>query len=356
MEFSYKFPAIKGIQANKEYYTTMVPLKLLPKLFIFNEEDEEMPAEFKSQRSLNTSRIPTIGEYIINNPNTYVFSSLTASIDGKMKFEATSGKDIGYLNIELDARFLINDGQHRKAAIEYALKKNKSLENETISIVMFKDIDLIRSQQMFADLNRHAITPTKSIGILYDSTDKFAIATKKFVSRIDILKYYTDKEKSNLGKYSAKAFTLSNLYNATKKIFNNIDTNIDDEFLYTFWNNVCKNIKEFEMLSDKKISASELRQSYTVSQGTTIEALSLIGNYFYINDIKNSDEVLKGLKNINWHRENKEWFGRLISNNGRITKNLKAIKLTSILIKQKLNIPLNTEEQKLEKEFVKNGK
>ena len=31
MEFVYRFPVAKGIQANKEYYIAMVPLKMIPK-------------------------------------------------------------------------------------------------------------------------------------------------------------------------------------------------------------------------------------------------------------------------------------------------------------------------------------
>lgn len=34
MNFSYKFPAVKGIQAGREYYVVMVPLKFLSKLFV----------------------------------------------------------------------------------------------------------------------------------------------------------------------------------------------------------------------------------------------------------------------------------------------------------------------------------
>ena len=43
--FFYTFPAIKGIQASKEYFVIMCPLKILSKLFIFNEE--EIPAEYR---------------------------------------------------------------------------------------------------------------------------------------------------------------------------------------------------------------------------------------------------------------------------------------------------------------------
>ena len=54
--FFYTFPAIKGIQSSKEYFVIMCPLKILAKLFLFNED--EIHAEYRSQRILNKTRIP----------------------------------------------------------------------------------------------------------------------------------------------------------------------------------------------------------------------------------------------------------------------------------------------------------
>ena len=79
--------------------------------------------------------------YIIENPKDYVFSSITASIDGEIEFlpfnNDPSLKDIGQLRISLDSRFLINDGQHRRAAIEEALKISPELGNENIISCIF---------------------------------------------------------------------------------------------------------------------------------------------------------------------------------------------------------------------------
>jgi DNA sulfur modification protein DndB len=54
----YTFPAIRGIQSGREYYVTMCALRLIPKLFIFDEE--ELPAELRAQRTLNKGRIPAL--------------------------------------------------------------------------------------------------------------------------------------------------------------------------------------------------------------------------------------------------------------------------------------------------------
>lgn len=164
--YEYVFTALKGIQAGKEYFVVMCPLKLIPKIFLFSEDI--LPPELRAQRVLNKARIPEIANYIIDNSKEYVFSSITASIDSDIMFKKinSDGKhlnDVGYLHIPMDASFLINDGQHRRAAIDEALKLNPNLGDETISVVFFVDKGLKKSQQMFSDLNKHAIRPTRSI-------------------------------------------------------------------------------------------------------------------------------------------------------------------------------------------------
>ena len=342
MEFSYTFPAIKGIQAGKEYYSTMIPLNLLEKLFVFNEEIDDICPEYRAQRNLNIKRIPEIGQYILNNRDSYIFSSLTASVDGKISFESLDNKNIGYLHVSMDSKFLINDGQHRKAAIKYALERDPSLKDETISIVLFKDMNLKNSQQMFSDLNRYAITPNRSIGILYDNRDYMAILTKKIVEKVSLFNLYTEKENSSLAKYSPKVFTIANIYEANKKLIGN--NKLDEDFLIRFWNDVFSNIKEFQFVLEKKLSPFELRKNYILGFGIWLEAIGIIGNSFYGNK---DNSYLKLLNTVDWQRENNEWKHRTISQ-GRIIKNKDAVQRTVNLIKIKLGIKLSEEEKTLE--------
>ena len=37
--FEYIFPAIRGVQAGRAFYTSMCPLHLIPKIFLFDEEE-----------------------------------------------------------------------------------------------------------------------------------------------------------------------------------------------------------------------------------------------------------------------------------------------------------------------------
>ena len=128
MDFVYKFPVVRGVQARREYYIAMVPLKMIARLFP-NDEEYVLP-EYRAQRKLNEARVPIISKYITDNRDNYVFSALAASIDGQFTFKSNKeNKDTGVLEVSMDARFLINDGQHRKAAILEALKDDETLED-----------------------------------------------------------------------------------------------------------------------------------------------------------------------------------------------------------------------------------
>src|SRR6266436_3457212 len=89
--YTYTFPALRGMQAGKEYYVAMCPLMLLPKMFLFDEAP--LPPELRAQRTLNLARIPDIARYIVDNRNDYAFSAITTSIDGEVRFEAANMGD-----------------------------------------------------------------------------------------------------------------------------------------------------------------------------------------------------------------------------------------------------------------------
>lgn len=200
MDYAYKFPVVRGSQAGREYFIAMVPLKMISKLFP-NEEEYVLP-EYRAQRKLNESRIPVISKYITENRDSYVFSALAASIDGEFEFhESSDDMGTGILEVSMDARFLINDGQHRKAAILDALNEDSSLGNETISVVFYEDQGLARSQQIFTDLNKHAVKTSNSIAELYDSRDELAVVNRNVIANVPFLNEYTDKEKDILGKF-----------------------------------------------------------------------------------------------------------------------------------------------------------
>ena len=347
MDYVYKFPVVKGVQARKEYYIAMVPLKMLLRLFPI--DDEYVLPEYRAQRKLNEARIPVICKYILDNRESYVFSALAASIDGEFEFKSdTSNPDVGTLEVSIDAKFLINDGQHRKSSIMEAMREDTSLGEETIPIVFFADKGLARSQQIFTDLNKNAVKTSNSISELYDSRDEIAVITRNVVWNIDFLDNYTDKERDNLGKFSSKLFTLNTFYTANKTIVGRKAKGNPEQFLMEYWTAVVEHMGQWQELQHKEITKVDLRENYIVTQNIVIQAFGRIGNYFYTNPKSNMKEYMKKLDGINWSRNARIWYLRAISETGRIITNKKAAVLIANVIKMEMNIPLSSEEQNAE--------
>lgn len=360
--FEYVFPSIKGVQAKQEYYISMCPIRLIPRIFLFDEPD--IPAKLRAQRRLNVGRIPEMKRYILDNPDNYVFSAITASIDGDVRFESQTetrhGSRIGMLHVSMDSTFIINDGQHRRAAIEQALCENPDFANETIAVVFFIDAGLKRCQQMFADLNRHAIRPSKSLGILYDFRDDFSILTKEIVDKFDLFENVVEMESSSLSARSRKLFTLSSIYSANKALLKGFDKSADDliDMAVEFWKAVYKHIGEWKLVYEHKLSAGECRSDYIHSHSTALQAIGIAGNALLHNYPTGWKSKLRQLRSIDWSRSNTGvWEGRAMIG-GNIQKASNNVVLTANYIKKSLGLDLTAEEKKAENAFMdgQNGK
>ena len=351
---NYQFAAIRGIQAEREYYVVMCPLKLIPKVFLFDEE--ELPAELRAQRTLNQARIPDIAGYMVENPSEYVFSAITASIDGDVHFipEGAEGykRDIGMLHVPMQSSFIINDGQHRRAAIEAAIKENPELGDETISVVLFIDAGLGRCQQMFADLNKHAVRPTKSLSILYDHRDEMAALAVELANTVPVFKGLTEMEKTTISHRSTSLFTLNAIFLATRAFLqkqkNDEIAEEEASLAHKFWVRMGEIIPEWRLIIRRKISASELRKNYVHSHGVVLQALGEAGSELVKLYPDTWEQHLQCLEEIDWRRANTElWEGRAMRR-GKMSKAHDNLALTVNAIKMALNLPLNEKQNELE--------
>ena len=353
--FNYVFTALRGIQAGREYYIAMCPLRLIPKLFLYDEK--ELPPDLRAQRTLNRSRIPSVCRYMVDNPKGYTFSALTASIDGRVEFKpfADTGpaSKVGYLIVPMSARFLINDGQHRRAAIQRALKINPELGAETISVVFFVDAGLKRSQQMFADLNKHAVRPTMSLSVLYDHRDPLARLSVRLALSVPIFRNRTEMEKTTISNRSMNLFTLSSIYHATKALLGKGQkpeptTQKEEQLAMEYWNEVTNHIREWQLLLEAKITSSELRKRFIHSHGIALWALGLAGRALISQHPKEWKTRLETLEQVDWSRSNTRlWEGRAI-HTGRINASRNNVILTTIVLKRALGLELTKEDEDLE--------
>lgn len=361
--FEYVFPAIRGVQAGREYYVSQCPLRLIPKLFQF--DDGDLPPEVRAQRTLNRSRLPEIAQYIVANRDTYVFSALTASIDAEVRFDPVAGGDteslVGMLHIPMSARFVINDGQHRRGAIQLALDEEPAIGSETIAIVFFLDRGLERSQQMFADLNRYAIRPSTSIGVLYDHRDPHASVARAVVATSPLLRDVVEMEKSTLSPRSRKLFTLSAIFTACRTLLAHVEE--DDladhiDIAASFWDGLAEGFPEWHMVQARKLSAGEVRTDFIHSHGTVLHALGRVGSALLADSSDHVDWKSVGVRlgELDWHKSNtKTWEGRAMTG-GRVSKSSNNVTLTTNVMKAHLSLPLSPDEQRIEDAFTKSGR
>lgn len=352
---AFTFTALRGIQACREYYVVMCPLRIIPRIFLFNEM--EIPPHMRAQRILNKTRIPEMASYMIKNED-YTFSSITASIDGEVRFDAIKDSGhfskMGTLTVPMSARFLVNDGQHRRAAIEKALAEKPELGSETISVVFYLDAGLKRSQQMFADLNKNAVKPTTSLNILYNHRDDFSRTIISEINNVPIFSNnLTELEKTSISNRANKIFTLNSIYHATvsllgKKSKNPSITSEEKKLISEFWNEVYNNIKEWKDVVNDKITPYGLRQDYVHVSGVVLHALGRMGYNLMQKYPHNWKSKLKVLKSIDWKKSNTMWEGRAMQN-GRLSKVRANLVLTTNYLKQQVNLSLTKEEKNLEK-------
>lgn len=360
-QIEISFPAMRGIQAGKEYYTVMCPLDTVVRRIKLDAENEALPPEFRAQRVLNKSRIPAIARYILENPDSYAFSSLTVSVNKAVTFTpfAQNGhtSKLGVLSIPEDATFLINDGQHRRAAIELALQERPELRYETISVVIFVDQGLQRSQQLFADLNRYVVRPTPSLSILYDNRDPMAQLALQVADTVAVFKGMTEKAKATISNRSTKLFTLSSIFHATCDLLGKTKskkvTEKEKALVISYWNEVAKYIPDWQLAVQKKIVPSDLRRDYIHAHGIALRALARAGVDLVCQPPAVWKRVLVRLRDLDWSRSNsKVWEGRAMIA-GKISKAHNNIILSTNLIKKTLQLSLSPAEEQVEQEFAK---
>lgn len=346
--YVYTFPSVRGVQAGRVFYISQCPVRLLPRLFSFTDGD--LPPEMRAQRALNPKRVPEIASYITDNRDSYVFSAITASVDSDVTFTPNPpGQDhLGDLHVPMDARFIINDGQHRHAAYAAALELDPTLGDETVGVVFFIDQGLSRSQQMFADLNRHSVKPSPSIGVLYDHRDELADLTRQIVQQVRALSTLVEREKTTLAPKSRKLFTLSAVHHCHRALTAGIDAARRASLAVEFWDATFAAFGDWRSVAEGQLAAGEVRQEMIHSHGTVLHALGRAGNAFERQtdgDWARFTEVVGG---IDWRRApDSPWNGRVVIA-GHVSKSNQSTALASSYIKSALGLDLSVDEVRFE--------
>lgn len=346
------FPAMEGSIGQRTYYSCLMKLNAIPKMFTFRDWAEFTP-EDRDQRILNKKRIPEIAKYILDNDDGYLFSSITASYKCPVKFNPISGSEnLGTLEMEFeDANFVINDGQHRCAAIAQAIKQNPALGEESISVILFPYESKSRVQQMFSDLNRNVAKTSKSLDILFDHRDELANVTLAVTERVNVFKDMVEKDAVSMPIRSRKLFTLAAMYDANEELLKNQtgkeeSTRVALINLATeYWTAVSKAIPDWTRVKNEELRAMELRQEGISAHAVVLRALGAVGAELLEQDPTGWKGRLLELTSVDWSKKNRDWDGICIVANS-VVSNRQARLATKAYLKRHLGLALHDAEER----------
>lgn len=350
-------PALRSTMGGRSYYAISLAMAEVPRLFRFNDWEQATP-ELRAQRVLNKTRVPDIAKYMLDNEDGYLFSSITASYNANTEFKATGDNpDIGVLEIELEnLELIINDGQHRAAAIAAAIKENPSLGKDKISVLLFPMESLERLQQMFTDLNRYAHKTSKSLDVLYDHRDNLSALTMDVSERVTVFKGMVDKEKITIPLRSPKLFTLSTLYDACEEL---LGDNVDKRGTKTFdakvdlaveyWTELSKVVTDWAKVHNGDMKAAELRQEKINTHAVVMRALGGAGRAVIEEHPKDWQKRLDKLREVDWRKSvgmkvNPLWDNVCITA-GSVVSNRQARVQTLAVLKKVLGLNWTREER-----------
>ena len=134
---------------------------------------------------------------------------------------------------------------------------------------------------MFADLNRYAIRPSRSLGLLYDHRDDKAQARPPRRHEIRDLPRHRRSGKELPRATSRKLFTLSAFFNACADLVQDLATGNaeeDSKLARDYWEAVARQFPAWLQVREGRMPASEVREGFIHSHGIALQALGKAGN------------------------------------------------------------------------------
>lgn len=364
-----RFPAMLGVIGKHWYYSTTMALSEIPRFFKFNNwEQTHLDPALRAQRVLNVARIPEITRYILDNEDGYIFSSLTASYNSPITFTPIDQDGvIGYIEMDLEnMEFILNDGQHRAAAIAEALKERPDIGREQISVLLFESEGLQRLQQMFSDLNRFVNRTSKSLNILYDHRDSLAGLTMEVAEQVPVFQGLIEMEKTAISLRSPMLLTLSSLYDANTELLGSSVGKPDSEeyqrklqAAIDYWAEVSIVIPDWQQVKSGELEAPQLRQEKINTHAVVLRALGAVGKVLFEQNPVDWRDHLALLRHIDWRksvngRANPLWDSVCIIA-GSVISNRQARVATQAILKHWLKLPVGKQEAQILNDLRKMG-
>jgi DNA sulfur modification protein DndB len=360
------FPALRGKMGEMEYALVMMRLGELVKHIGYAEEIQEwdggIPSEFKKQRKLNMSRITNeMVPYLTATPD-HFYAAITAELErpgdpqNKLLFEPIEGGDgtMGILTLDGSEKVMALDGQHRLKSIELAMKTHPDLARESIAVILVPGKGYRKTQQLFTDLNRYAKQPSKTLNLLFEHREFFAVVAKEVGSGARTFRDRVNLETNSLGQKARQHITLGVLYECVLALLEghyndgekslekireatNLVTHIYDDV-------VAPTLPEFENMLAGHALPYDLRTKYifnhSVGQQALARAIRAARDEF---GDKWEDIVRQALALIDWRLISPQWEGTAVQG-GAIGSRRQNIEQTATVVKLLIGVTVPQKE------------
>ena len=391
------YPAMRGTFGSTDYFiVTMKANDVANQITIPKEMPgwDDMNIEERFQREINYTRVKKqIAPYLANDPDRF-FGALIVDVINpeEMDFEPaekvlgsrvprlyqTASKSFGFLTLSGGEMLVPLDGQHRLAALTFALSgkdekqnpisgvdPNPNLANDDVLLIMIKH-DLKKGRSIFNKVNRYAKRTSKGDDLITADDDVIAVISRESIAN-DVIGSRLVNYRSNTLSDKAHYFTtLATVYEATKvtleENFGRIDVQnlpsreqrtLFEQTAREYWEALTDGVTVFHSaLVDKEESGDERRREIRSSSllGKPVAQLALMRAVVRMRKADKPDgakfalqEIVDRINEVDWSSDNVRWQ-RILLNGTRVVSGRQAVLFASRYIAYDLGEPLADEE------------
>jgi len=354
-------PAIRCRAGDLEYFISTVTYGEAARMIDYVEDVDgwtaATPPELKLQRKLNIARVEReMVPYLLHSDD-HFYSALTveirpapnsageAAVSFILRDEFPGGLAFGMVTLDGTEQLYALDGQHRLKSIELAVRQRPELAREHISLILVPFRSVTRSQTLFADLNRYAKGPSKSISLLFTHREALARIAKAIAASVPLLRGRVNMESTSLSSNSRDFMTLSTLYETTRTFVGDGEPDAELEAMLvpqisTFWGLLAKAIPEWQLVADGHEHPAYLRQRFLHMHGVAQQALAVALAPIWRDAHCEGTNYMGRLSAIDWQLTNPNWQGIAI-HGGRVNNTSTSIRLLAASIRESIGIDVS---------------
>lgn len=376
-------PAMRGSFGSTEYFLlTMRTGELTSKLTVPKEMDgwDDLSPEERFQRDVNYKRVKEqIAPYLANDPDRFIGAFIVtvknhenmifqSFEDAGIKIPAMLGSsfanDVGILTLNGEELLIPLDGQHRLAALKFAVSGkdergqdipsiggNGDLAKDTCSVILIRD-DVEKSRKIFNKVNRYAKPTSKADNLITGDDDVCAVISRNIVVTDLIGSRLVKMGSGNTLPPKAHEFsTLSTVYEISKSYLEShvgekINTqtlpppstiSLYEQELGDFWRGFLK-INPYETsILDREESGDAIRRDVRdaflickpIIMRSLAEAFIRLQNVPEGSARLGLDDFVRRVNDIDWAPDNPQWINILIQPGGRVITGPAAMNLAA---------------------------